>query len=88
MMSVNNKLLIPKSICTISYTKLKLNKSRSMPSGQEEQKRAHYRWVCSWREGDKTVTKYLGSCRKISQAEALEKSKKLKATALGLDSNN
>jgi len=88
MMSVNKKLLIPKSISTISYINLKLNKSRSMPSGQEEQKRAHYRWACSWREGDKTVTKYLGSCRKISQAEALEKAKKLKATALGLDSNN
>ena len=35
----------------------------------------YYRWYCSWHDGSKTVTKYLGSCRKISEAEALEKAK-------------
>ena len=25
--------------------------------------RIHYRWICSWQEGDKTVTKYLGCCK-------------------------
>lgn len=40
------------------------------------------RWVCSWQEGDKIVTKYLGSCKKMDQAEALEKARKLKTGAL------
>jgi hypothetical protein len=39
MMFVNKKLLIPKSISTLSYTNLKLNKSRSMPSGPRRTKR-------------------------------------------------
>ena len=46
--------------------------------------RIYYRWVCSWQEIDKTVTKYLGSCKKMSEAEALQKAKKLKAEALGI----
>ena len=47
--------------------------------------RIYYRWVCSWQEGDKTITKYLGSCKKIGQAEAQKKAKKMKAEALGLE---
>ena len=43
-----------------------------------------YRWLCSWQEGDKTVTKYLGSCKKMSESEALRKAKKLKAEGLGI----
>jgi hypothetical protein len=42
----------------------------------------YYRWYCSWHDGSKTVTKYLGSCRKISEAEALEKAKILMEEAL------
>ncbi len=40
------------------------------------------RWIVSWQEGDKIVTKYLGGCKKIGQAEALEKARKLKTEAL------
>ncbi len=40
------------------------------------------RWLCSWRVGDKTVTKHLGSVKKVSHAEAIEKAKKLKADIL------
>jgi hypothetical protein len=40
------------------------------------------RWVCSWQEGDKIVTKYLGSCKKIGRAEALDRAKRVKAEAL------
>jgi hypothetical protein len=47
--------------------------------------RIYYRWVCSWQEGDRTVSKYLGSCKKMSEAEALRKARKLKAEALGID---
>lgn len=46
------------------------------------EERTYYRWVCSWQDGSKTVTKYLGSCQKMSQAEALEKARSLKAEAL------
>lgn len=42
------------------------------------------RWVCSWQEGDKIVTKYLGNCRKMSEAEALHKARAMKAAALGV----
>jgi hypothetical protein len=35
--------------------------------------RIYYRWMCSWQEGDKTVTKYLGSCKKMSEVEAFER---------------
>jgi hypothetical protein len=45
----------------------------------------YYRWVCSWQEGNKTVTKYLGNCKKMSGAEALQKARKLKSEALGLE---
>jgi hypothetical protein len=44
--------------------------------------KTYYRWYCSWHDGNKTVTEYLGSCRKMSEAEALEKAKRLKAEAL------
>ena len=47
--------------------------------------RIYYRWVCSWQEGDRTVTKYLGSCKKMSEADALRKARMLKAEALGLE---
>jgi hypothetical protein len=46
--------------------------------------RTYYRWVASWREGAKTKKVYLGSCRKINEAEALKKAKRMKAEALGL----
>jgi hypothetical protein len=46
------------------------------------EEKTYYRWVCSWQEGNKTVTKYLGSCKKMSQAEALKKARKMKADAL------
>ena len=46
--------------------------------------RINYRWLCSWQEGDKTVTKYLGCCKKMIEAEALRKAKRLKAEALGI----
>jgi hypothetical protein len=44
--------------------------------------KTYYRWYCSWHDGNKTVTKYLGACSKMSEAEALEKAKRLKAKAL------
>jgi hypothetical protein len=46
--------------------------------------RIYYRWVCSWQEGDRTVTKYIGSVKKMREAEALKKAKMLKAEALGI----
>ena len=39
--------------------------------------KTYYRWYCSWHNGGKTITKYLGSCRKMSEADALEKAKRL-----------
>lgn len=51
-------------------------------------RREYLRWVCYWREGGRLRKIYLGSCRKISQVEALTKARNLKSTFLqigGLD---
>ena len=45
------------------------------------EEKTYYRWYCSWHNGKKTVRLYLGSCIKMSEAQALEKAKKLKARA-------
>jgi hypothetical protein len=50
------------------------------------EEKTYYRWVCSWQEGDKTVTKYLGSCERMGQSEAFKKARNLKAKAFGLES--
>ncbi|MHC1593952.1 MAG: hypothetical protein ACXQT2_01415 [Methanotrichaceae archaeon] len=46
--------------------------------------RTYTYWHCSWREGDRVVSKYLGSTRRLSEEEALVKARGLKAEALGL----
>jgi hypothetical protein len=46
------------------------------------EEKTYYRWYCSWHDGNKTVTAYLGSCRMMSETEALEKAKRLKSEAL------
>jgi hypothetical protein len=46
------------------------------------EEKIYYRWYCSWHDGNKTVTEYVGSCNKMSEAEALEKAKSLKREAL------
>jgi len=46
--------------------------------------RTYYRWVASWREGEKTKKIYLGSVKKLSQAAALQKARGMKAEALGV----
>ncbi|MCX6677406.1 MAG: hypothetical protein NTU95_05615 [Methanothrix sp.] len=42
------------------------------------------RWLAGWREGDRVRKVYLGSCKKMSQAEALQKARKMKAEVLGI----
>jgi hypothetical protein len=52
------------------------------------ERREYFRWVCYWREGGRLCKIYLGSCKKISQAEALAKATMMKSTFLqigGLD---
>jgi hypothetical protein len=41
-------------------------------------------WMASWREGDKVRNVHLGSCRKMSQSEAMQKARVMKAEALAL----
>src|SRR5271157_988022 len=41
-------------------------------------------WMASWREGDGVRNFHLGSCKKMSRAEATQKARKLKAKSLGL----
>ncbi len=51
---------------------------------QKKGRQNYPRWVCSWQEGDKIITKYLGSCRRMGEAGALQKARVMKAEALGL----
>lgn len=44
--------------------------------------RTYYRWVASWREGGRCRHVYMGSCKRMSQAEALQKARRMKAEAL------
>jgi hypothetical protein len=44
--------------------------------------RSYSYWMANWREGDKVRNVHLGSCKKISQSEALQKAKAIKAEAL------
>ena len=46
------------------------------------EEKIYYRWYCSWHDGKKTVRVYLGSCIKMSEVQAIEKAKKLRAEAL------
>jgi hypothetical protein len=47
------------------------------------ERKEYLRWVASWREGDRYRKVYLGSCRKMSQPDALQKARRMKAEALG-----
>jgi len=40
------------------------------------------RWLAGWREGGKVRKVYLGSCKKLSRDEALQKARVMKAEAL------
>jgi len=46
--------------------------------------RTYYRWVASWREGGRCRHVYLGSCKKMSHDEALQKARNMKAEGLGV----
>ena len=47
-------------------------------------KRTYYRWVAAWRVEGMYKKVYVGSCKTMSQADALEKAKGMKAEALGM----
>lgn len=49
--------------------------------------RTYYRWVASWREGGRCRKVYLGSCRKMSQPEALKKARELKSRVLRIETD-
>jgi hypothetical protein len=46
--------------------------------------RTYHYWMANWREGSKVHNVHLGSCRKMSQADALEKAREMKKEALGV----
>lgn len=47
--------------------------------------KTHSYWHASWMEGKKVINVYLGSCKKMGQEEALQKARRLKAQALGIN---
>ncbi|RJE46811.1 hypothetical protein A7K50_12360 [Dehalobacter sp. MCB1] len=46
--------------------------------------RTYHYWMANWRESGKVRNVHLGSCERMSQAEALQKAKRMKAEALGM----
>jgi hypothetical protein len=46
--------------------------------------REHEYWHAAWMVGGKTRNVYLGSCKKMSQEEALARAQKMKAEELGI----
>ena len=44
--------------------------------------RKYGRWLAGWREGERVRKVYLGSCKKMSHDEALEKARTMKAEGL------
>jgi len=52
------------------------------------EEKTYYLWYCSWHDGKKTIRVYLGSCSKMSEAQAIEKAKKLHAGAFQRCSGN
>ena len=46
--------------------------------------RTYHYWMANWREEGKVQNVHLGSCEKMSQNEALQKARKLKAEALAI----
>ncbi len=48
--------------------------------------RSYGYWMASWREGDSVRNVHLGSCRKLSHEQAMQKARAMKADALGLPS--
>lgn len=56
--------------------------SEQIKRNKAGEEKTYYRWYCSWHNGKKTVRVYLGSCIKMSEVQAIEKAKKLRAGAL------
>ncbi len=46
--------------------------------------RTYHYWMANWREGGKIRNVHLGRCERMSQSEALQKARAIKAKALGL----
>ena len=56
----------------------KMVKEKSTKKGSQE----YAYWMTSWREGGKVRNVHLGSCKKLSREDALQKARKMKAEAL------
>jgi hypothetical protein len=48
------------------------------------ERKEYWRWVAAWRVKGKYQKVYVGSCKRMDQAEALRKARRMKAEALGM----
>lgn len=51
-------------------------------------RKKYWRWVAAWRVEGKYQKVYVGSCKRMNQAEALRKARRMKAEALGYGKND
>ncbi len=61
---------------------LTVRQSPLIKRNKKGEEKTYWRWLASWGSGKETKTVYLGSINKMSQAEALQKARGLKAEAL------
>jgi hypothetical protein len=48
------------------------------------ERREYWRWVAAWMVDGKSMKVHVGSCRKMSQAEALQKARAMKAESVAI----
>lgn len=48
------------------------------------ERKEYWRWVAAWRVEGKYQKVYVGSCKRMDQAEAMRKARRMKAEALGM----
>jgi len=59
----------------------KMERSKDSRKGSKQ----YEYWMASWREGSKVRNVHIGSCRKLDHQAALQKARKIKAEALGIE---
>jgi len=48
------------------------------------ERREYWRWVAAWMVDSKSMNVYVGSCKKLTQTEALQKARAMKAESVAI----
>ncbi len=64
---------------------ISVRQSPLVKRNKKGEEKTYWRWLASWGSGKETKTLYLGSVNKMSQAEALQRARRLKSEAMGVE---